>query len=75
MQADVTINGSPIAWIEPDLDRYYRDNVIGGPGAFAIAINLYADFADTILDKLVAEIAGRVPKERVEGFLASSARQ
>ncbi len=75
MQADVTINGSPIAWIEPDLDRYYRDNVIGGPGAFAITINLYADFADTILDKLVAEIAGRVPKERVEGFLASSARQ
>src|SRR5262249_57551510 len=33
----VGINGLPILSLEPDLDRYYRDNVIGGPGAFVIA--------------------------------------
>ena len=31
---DVTINGLPILAVEYDLDRYYRDFVIGGPGAF-----------------------------------------
>ena len=55
--AGITINGLPITALEPDLDRYYRDNVIGGPGAFVIAAESYETFADAILRKLIVEIA------------------
>ncbi len=51
------INGLPILSLEPDLDRYYRDNVIGGPGAFVVSAASYETFAAAILKKLVAEIA------------------
>jgi hypothetical protein len=53
----IGINGLPILALEPDLDRYYRDNVIGGPGAFVIAAKDYESFSDAILKKLIAEIA------------------
>lgn len=32
----IAINGLPILALEPDLDRYYYDNVIGGPGVFMV---------------------------------------
>ena len=54
---DVRINGLPILSLEPDLDVYYRDYVIGGPGAFVIAAESYETFAAAILNKLVLEIA------------------
>jgi Mg-chelatase subunit ChlD len=57
--AGIVINGLPILTIEPDLDAYYRDNVIGGPGAFVIAVSSYEAFADAIVNKLVTEIALR----------------
>jgi hypothetical protein len=57
----ITINGLPITWIEPGLDAYYRSSVIGGPGAFAISIDSYDNFADAILHKLVTEISGIAP--------------
>jgi Protein of unknown function (DUF1194) len=53
----VSINGLPILTLEPDLDRYYYDNVIGGPGAFMIPVKNYDAFADAILKKLISEIA------------------
>ena len=53
----VTINGLPILTVEPDLDEYYRDNVVGGEGAFVLAIKDFEDFADAIVKKLIAEIA------------------
>jgi len=53
----VTVNGLPITVLEPDLERYYLDNVIGGPGSFAIAAKDYENFAEAILRKLIAEIA------------------
>lgn len=63
VKAGVTINGLPITWIEPGLDHYYRDSVIGGPGAFVISVESYDNFADAIVDKLVTEISGRaVPR-------------
>ena len=40
------------------LPKYYRDNVIGGSGAFLIAVEDFHSFADAITRKLVAEIAG-----------------
>src|SRR5437764_2116598 len=59
----VGINGLPILSLEPDLDRYYRDSVIGGPGAFVIAAKDYETFADAILKKLIAEIASAKPSD------------
>jgi Protein of unknown function (DUF1194) len=61
VQDGIGINGLPIVAIEPDLDRYYFDNVIGGPGAFMIAADSYDTFADAILKKLISEIAGTQP--------------
>jgi Protein of unknown function (DUF1194) len=55
--AGIRINGLPILSLEPDLDRYYEQNVIGGPGAFVIAARDYEAFADAILKKLITEIA------------------
>ena len=62
VQDGIGINGLPIVAIEPDLDRYYFDNVIGGPGAFMIAADSYDTFADAILKKLINEIAGTKPE-------------
>jgi hypothetical protein len=53
----IGINGLPIPWIEPGLDTYYRDYVIGGPGAFMVPAESYDTFADAILKKLITEIA------------------
>jgi len=53
----VVINGLPILSVEPDLDQHYLEEVIGGPGAFMIAIHDYDQFADAIVRKLIAEIS------------------
>jgi Protein of unknown function (DUF1194) len=57
----ISINGLPILSLEPDLDSYYYNNVIGGPGAFMVAASAYDTFADAILRKLITEIAGTDP--------------
>jgi hypothetical protein len=57
----VGINGLPILALEPNLDQYFRDNVIGGPGAFMIAAKDFETFGEAILKKLIAEIAGVSP--------------
>mgnify|MGYP001201351847 CR=1 FL=1 len=57
----ISINGLPILSLEPDLDRYYYDYVIGGPGAFMVPAKDYDTFADAILKKLITEIAGVAP--------------
>jgi len=56
-RAGIGVNGLPILSIEPGLDRYYRDYVIGGPGAFMVPASSYDTFADAILKKLITEIA------------------
>ena len=55
--AGIIINGLPILALEPYLDDYYRDHVIGGPGSFLIAARSYEEFARAIRSKLVTEIA------------------
>jgi len=55
--AGIIINGLPILALEPDLERYYRDNVIGGPGAFVVAVDSFDHFGAAILNKLISEIA------------------
>jgi hypothetical protein len=61
-RAGVGINGLPILALEPDLDRYYQDNVIGGPGAFVVTAKDFETFGEAILKKLIAEIAGVDPE-------------
>ncbi|MGB6537633.1 MAG: DUF1194 domain-containing protein [Xanthobacteraceae bacterium] len=57
----ISINGLPILTVEPGLDHYYHDNVIGGPGAFMIPVASYDNFAGAVLRKLINEIAGVEP--------------
>ena len=53
----ITINGLPILSVEYDLDTYYFENVIGGPGAVMVPADSYESFAEAILKKLIIEIA------------------
>jgi hypothetical protein len=57
VHAGITINGLPILTDFPMLDRYYEENVIGGPGAFVIPAKDFASFAQAILGKLIREVA------------------
>ncbi|WP_417671066.1 DUF1194 domain-containing protein [Roseibium sp.] len=66
LASGITINGLPLmmkananAWQAMlNLDQYYEDCVIGGPGSFAIPVKSKEGFADAIRMKLVMEIAG-----------------
>lgn len=67
--AGITINGLPLmvkapfgAYSIPNLDVYYEDCVIGGPGAFLIPVHDMSQLALAIRRKLVLEIAGLPPK-------------
>jgi len=65
----VTVNGlvilseRPMSWnadhTNPPggLENYYRNNVIGGPGAFVMVAENFSSFGQAILNKLIAEIA------------------
>jgi hypothetical protein len=53
----ITINGLPILSVEPYLDTYYFENVIGGPGAIMVPADSYESFGEAILKKLIIEIA------------------
>jgi hypothetical protein len=52
----VAINGLVILNDEPDLDRYYRANVIGGADAFVTRVDDFKDFAAAMVTKLIREI-------------------
>jgi hypothetical protein len=72
VRAGVGINGLPILALEPDLDRYFRENVIGGPGAFVIAARDFETFGEAILKKLIAEIANLPPEPSAQHVSASA---
>ncbi len=61
----VTVNALAILSDEPDLETYYRDHIIGGPGAFAMAVTGYGDFADAMRRKLLREIRYRPDLSRL----------
>ena len=56
--AGITVNGLPILEGWPELGPFFRDNVIGGPGAFYIPALGFRDFEIAIRKKLIREIAG-----------------
>jgi hypothetical protein len=65
----ITINGLPILNDRPTfgrlppvpLDEYFRESVIGGPGAFVIPAEDFHAFAIAVKRKLIREIAGTGP--------------
>ncbi|MEE8305781.1 MAG: DUF1194 domain-containing protein, partial [Gammaproteobacteria bacterium] len=57
-----------------DLDLYYEDCVIGGPGAFIVVADGFKDFARAIRRKLVTEIAGRAPLRQLLRLAAARPR-
>jgi hypothetical protein len=69
----IVINGLPIMAKElsystmdiENLDLYYEDCVIGGPGSFVVPIKEREKFKEAIRTKLVMEVAGLVPEPRV----------
>src|SRR5438132_11719269 len=73
LAAGITINGLPIMLKRPNvftldienLDIYYEDCVIGGPGAFVVSIHQRDQFKEAIRTKLVLEVADRAPEPRV----------
>lgn len=58
--AGITINGLCILHEEPDLLQSYTDEVIGGPGAFAVTCREYKDFTEAMRQKLTREIKGPI---------------
>ena len=67
----ITINGLPIVTglgltgrVEfGDVDGFYRNCVIGGPGAFAIAVREWPQFGEAVRRKLQLELSGaRIPE-------------
>ena len=59
--AGVTINGLPIVEVEPELEAYYRENVIGGPDSFVVVVRDMGSFGEAVLRKLLVEVAGIAP--------------
>jgi hypothetical protein len=65
----IIINGLPIMVKEPsystmdidNLDFYYEDCVVGGPGSFVVTIKDREKFKEAIRTKLLMEVAGRTP--------------
>jgi hypothetical protein len=72
----VTINGLVILTETPTgrnsdhtnppggLANYYRNNVIGGPGAFVMVAENFNSFSDVLVKKLLNEIAQAEPRQR-----------
>jgi hypothetical protein len=54
------------------LEKYYRENVIGGPGAFVMIAEDFSSFGRAMVKKLIAEIAAG-PAPRRSASIARSA--
>ncbi len=65
VRAGIVVNGLPIlvrpSPTFPELDRYYAECVIGGPGAFMLPVRSAAEFATAIRRKLIMEVSGGAP--------------
>src|SRR5689334_8996650 len=82
LEKGIIINGLPIMVKEPsystmdieNLDLYYEDCVIGGPGSFVVTIKDHEKFKEAIRAKLLLEVAGRTPEHRVVPVAAKEPR-
>lgn len=81
LQRGIVINGLPIM-VRPsggfgsiaELDIYYEDCVIGGPGSFVLPVLSLDDITEAIRRKLVLEIAGSAPDVVLAAIQARSGR-
>ena len=67
LASGIVINGLPLL-IRPSptyrqLDRYYADCVIGGPGSFMLPVYDMQEFAVAIRRKLILEVSGDTPDD------------
>jgi hypothetical protein len=77
----ITINGLPIMlrrldslWDIDNLDLYFRDCVIGGPGAFLVPVREKTQFIEAIKAKIIREVTDRLqPRSLVQLAQADSA--
>jgi hypothetical protein len=66
----VILSDRPVPWnaehTNPPggLEKYYHDNVIGGPGAFVMVAENFGSFGRAIIRKMIAEIAALQPPTR-----------
>src|SRR6476469_5749122 len=82
LEKGIIINGLPIMVKEPsystmdidNLDFYYEDCVIGGPGSFVVTIKDREKFKEAIRTKLLLEVAGRTPERRLVPVAAKEPR-
>lgn len=74
IESGVIINGLPIilrptmgysSWDLPNLDQYYANCVVGGPGSFMIPITKPEEFSTATRQKLLLEISGITPEPRI----------
>jgi hypothetical protein len=67
----VILSDRPVPWnaehTNPPggLEKYYQDNVVGGPGAFVLVAENFSSFGRAIIKKLIAEIAFLPPSSHV----------
>jgi hypothetical protein len=72
LERGITINGLPIMlkrsgyWDIDHLDLYYRDCVIGGPGAFMVPVRERDQFVEAVKIKLIREISERASDPLVQ---------
>ena len=69
LAADIVINGLAIlcrdcasgrpVWY--DLEAAFAQHIVGGPGAFVVTADSRESFAETVLRKMLLEIAGKTP--------------
>ena len=82
LERGITINGLPIMMENSsysimnidNLDLYYEDCVIGGPGSFVVSVKHRNDFKEAIRAKLILEVAGQTTEPRITPVVQSDPR-
>ena len=82
LERGITINGLPIMMENSsysimnidNLDLYYEDCVIGGPGSFVVSVKHPNDFKQAIRIKLILEVAGQTRERRIVPVVQSDPR-
>lgn len=69
--AGIIINGLPILDGWPGLDRFFYDNVIGGPGAFVESARGFKDVYYAVRRKLIREISTSPPALKLPAQIAT----
>jgi len=70
---NVTINGLPILEGKEagSLEAYYKENVMGGGGAFVLPAEGFGDFGRAIRQKFVVEVSGGALPRRSRNVAAA----